>query len=285
VLDYYSLLSVSRTASEDEIRSSYKVLIKKWHPDLAKGDATMNELMTRQLNEAYEVLSDPGKRRVYDLSLERAKNEREKWMQYARNPKRDNTPRETTVKGPSFDNFEDIERKNRTKLERERLDKWMVNLSRYMADHQWASNTFEKLSENLKLKAMAGNLTLEDAFFIYCTFQMEKSTMGIKTNYFNSKKIKQILETSKTRDEMEVGMQLISKEELILQLFLKVNAGLFKKIKLTEEEYRVIQKFMKFHSYLLKKNDDFFAGVTKFSISKNEWDVAKELIKMEVKFD
>ena len=161
----------------------------------------------------------------------------------------------------------------------------MVTLSRYMADHQWASNTFEKLSENLKLKALAGNLTIEDAFFIYCTFQMEKSTMGIRTNYFNSKKIKQILDTSKTRDEMEVGMQLISKEELILQLYLKVNAGIFNKVKLTEEEYRVIQKFMKFHSYLLKRNDDFFAGVTRFSISKDEWDVAKELIRMEAKFD
>ena len=80
MLDYYSLLSVSRTSSEDEIRSSYKVLIKKWHPDVAKGDTTMNELMTRQLNEAYEVLSDPAKRRVYDLSLDRAKTEREKWM-------------------------------------------------------------------------------------------------------------------------------------------------------------------------------------------------------------
>ncbi len=285
MLDYYSLLSVSRTSSEDEIRSSYKVLIKKWHPDVAKGDTTMNELMTRQLNEAYEVLSDPAKRRVYDLSLDRAKTEREKWMQYARNPKRNDPPRETTVKGPSFDSFEDIEKKNKAKLERDRLDKWMVTLSRYMADHQWASNTFEKLSENLKLKALAGNLTIEDAFFIYCTFQMEKSTMGIRTNYFNSKKIKQILDTSKTRDEMEVGMQLISKEELILQLYLKVNAGIFNKVKLTEEEYRVIQKFMKFHSYLLKRNDDFFAGVTRFSISKDEWDVAKELIRMEAKFD
>lgn len=281
--DYYTLLGVSRESSEEEIKSSYKALIKKWHPDVGMGDSTTNQLMTRQLNEAYEVLCDRAKRRQYDIAQEKAKNEREKWVEYAKRQKNAEEYRERTVRGPSVEHVEENEKKNKAKIVRQRIEKWMIILSKYMVDHQWASSTFEQLPESIRLKALAGNLSLEDVFLIYCTFQIEKSKMGIKTSYFNPKKIKQMLDTSKSHEDMEVGMQLISKEELILQLNLKVKAGLFNKIKLTEDEYRVIQKFMKFHKYLLNRSEDFFAGVNKFSITKGEWELAKELIKTEAK--
>src|SRR5436190_3741116 len=65
--DYYETLGVSKTASADEIKSAFRKLARKHHPDVAKPkEKSAAEEKFKQINEAYEVLSDPEKRQKYD---------------------------------------------------------------------------------------------------------------------------------------------------------------------------------------------------------------------------
>src|SRR2546422_680378 len=64
--DYYEVLGVPRTASADEIKKAYRRLAKEYHPDMTKGDKKVAEERFKELSEAYEVLADDGKRKIYD---------------------------------------------------------------------------------------------------------------------------------------------------------------------------------------------------------------------------
>lgn len=63
--DYYAVLGVARTASEDELKKAFRKLAREFHPDVAK-DKKKAEERFKEINEAYEVLSDPTKRKKYD---------------------------------------------------------------------------------------------------------------------------------------------------------------------------------------------------------------------------
>jgi curved DNA-binding protein len=63
--DYYSTLGVAKTAAEKEIKQAYRKLARKHHPDVNPGDKSA-ETRFKEINEAYEVLGDPAKRKKYD---------------------------------------------------------------------------------------------------------------------------------------------------------------------------------------------------------------------------
>ena len=63
--DYYELLGVGRTAGEEEIKKAYRKLALKYHPDRNPGDKQAEEKF-KEISEAYAVLSDTEKRKLYD---------------------------------------------------------------------------------------------------------------------------------------------------------------------------------------------------------------------------
>ncbi|CAI9087391.1 OLC1v1021448C1 [Oldenlandia corymbosa var. corymbosa] len=65
-VDYYSILKVDKNANDDELKKAYRKLAMKWHPDKNPTNKKEAEAKFKQISEAYEVLSDPEKRAIYD---------------------------------------------------------------------------------------------------------------------------------------------------------------------------------------------------------------------------
>lgn len=80
--NYYEILEVSENASKEVIDKAYKVLAKKYHPDLQEEKNKKSaEEKIKSLNEAYEILSNPEKRKTYDDKITRLKQEEERKKQ------------------------------------------------------------------------------------------------------------------------------------------------------------------------------------------------------------
>ena len=63
---YYDILGINKNASDEEIRKSYKKLAVKWHPDKNPDNKEESEKKFKEISEAYQVLSDPQKKEIYD---------------------------------------------------------------------------------------------------------------------------------------------------------------------------------------------------------------------------
>ena len=118
-MNYYEILKVSKNASQQEIRDSYINLIKQYHPDVYTGSKAFAEKTTKELNDAYDVLSVEEKRREYDLSLNPPTMQYEvpKYQAYKTNtppPESEMQPKET---------FEQAMKKNIHRIVDERVSK------------------------------------------------------------------------------------------------------------------------------------------------------------------
>jgi DnaJ-class molecular chaperone len=72
--DFYGVLGVDRTASQDDIRRAYRRLLRELHPDVSEGDPADTQRLHAVL-EAYSVLGHPERRAAYDQALKRAEAE------------------------------------------------------------------------------------------------------------------------------------------------------------------------------------------------------------------
>ncbi len=68
-MTYYEILGVSKNATQEEIKEAYKELIKKYHPDVYQGDKTFAEKKTKEINNAYDILSNQEKKAEYDEEI------------------------------------------------------------------------------------------------------------------------------------------------------------------------------------------------------------------------
>ena len=64
--DYYEILGVNKDATDEELKKAYRKLAKKYHPDANPDNKAEAEAKFKEVNEAYENLSDPQKRKMYD---------------------------------------------------------------------------------------------------------------------------------------------------------------------------------------------------------------------------
>ncbi|UTC65159.1 DnaJ domain-containing protein [Treponema sp. OMZ 788] len=82
--NYYNILNVSNNASEDQIKQAYRSLAMKYHPD-KNPDNKIAEEKFKNISEAYSVLSDPKRRRDYDLSIASPFSSSERTYNYGQN--------------------------------------------------------------------------------------------------------------------------------------------------------------------------------------------------------
>lgn len=76
MLDYYAVLQIKSDAPEEDIKKAYKLLARKWHPDKNPDNQKESTKQFKEISEAYQVLSDPIKRREYDQRGKRSQQER-----------------------------------------------------------------------------------------------------------------------------------------------------------------------------------------------------------------
>jgi len=74
-MSFYDILQITATATITEIQSAYRAIMKQVHPDKNRNDKNKeSEEVSKMINEAYETLNDPAKKKLYDYSLLMAKN-------------------------------------------------------------------------------------------------------------------------------------------------------------------------------------------------------------------
>ena len=77
--NYYKVLGVKENATAKDIKAAYMTLIKKYHPDVCRGDKVLSEKMTAKVNVAYTILGKDLKRSAYDRKLKAQRRNHERY--------------------------------------------------------------------------------------------------------------------------------------------------------------------------------------------------------------
>ena len=127
MITYYEILEVSRMASKEVITKAYKVLVRKYHPDLEQDEKKKDEAKEKmvRINEAYETLSDEIKRNKYDETIamleEKEKREEEKKKNYSQNINNKNFNMNNVDINRRTSNINNIKQENNQILQQEML--------------------------------------------------------------------------------------------------------------------------------------------------------------------
>lgn len=265
--DYYDILGVSHSASTDEIKESYRKLIRKWHPDLNKEDKDISEIMTKNINEAYEILSNPEKRTAYDRE-----NKKTSWnINETRfsDLKTDTVIINPTKKKSEKGDFESIINR-----------KWSDYLMNYISRHKWAEKIFDSLDEDEKIRFFSGTASIDKIFSFYVKLEIGKTKLGFKSVYFNEKLLLNKLENYEKEKKYQSGIVEISGIEMILQIYYRIKAGIFDGNGYQEHLNKSLVKMYRIHKYLMRNPDGFFQSLIKFGVTKKEYEEMEKLLEV-----
>jgi len=109
--DYYSVLGIPKTAAEKDVKSAYRKLARKWHPDANPKNPKEAEEKFKEISEAYEVLGDPEKRKKYDVlgpNWQQAAQQAEQQRRYRRSGDGQEFDFETGDDASGFSDFFDM---------------------------------------------------------------------------------------------------------------------------------------------------------------------------------
>ena len=151
----YELLEVSEKASKEVIEKAYKVLAKRYHPDLQEEkDKKQAEEKMKQINEAYTILIDDEKRKAYDIELN-AKRQEEIQRKMQENTKVNNEI--TRVEQEAFNDFQNAnmkrQKEEQDKINRKLEEEQKSNMEKLQADLQRTySNAYNNYLRSLGYK-------------------------------------------------------------------------------------------------------------------------------------
>ncbi|MGP6219971.1 J domain-containing protein [Caldiplasma sukawensis] len=265
--DYYDILGVSHSASTDEIKASYRKLIRKWHPDLNKEDRDISEIMTKNINEAFEVLSNPEKRIAYDRE-----NKKTQWT--INEAKFKDVKRETVIINPTKT------KRKKNDFETEINRKWSDYLMNYISRHKWAERIFDSLNEDEKIRFFSGNASIDEIFSFYVKLEIGKTRLGFKSPYFNEKLLLNKLENYEKEKGYQRGIVEISGMEMILQVYYRIKAGVFDGTGYPDNFNKTLVKLYRIHKYLIRNPEGFFQSLIKFGVTKKEYDEMEKLLEV-----
>ena len=152
--NYYEILEVSKNASKEVIEKAYKVLAKKYHPDLQNSEnKSIAEQKMKLINEAYEILSDDSKRQEYDNELEQLELEkRERIIQnqeYKKNTNKQNKQYENEYEYEDEDiDYESMQEE----LEKQRIEQEKRRIAYEEAQDRAYRNYLRSLGYKVKEK-------------------------------------------------------------------------------------------------------------------------------------